>query len=311
VRHRRVAASVLALVVAGPLLALGAAWLATPGVGDLARRVELRPRDERGRVLALGSITPLTVDALVATEDERYWRNSGVDVIGLLRAIPYDVTHLSLAQGGSTLTEQLAKNLWLGGNDGNAWAKLKDMALALKLGRTYSKTVVLQDYLATAYFGEGAYGIDRASRRYFGVPPRSLDAAQATLLVGLVQAPTSYDPYTHPAAARQRQVEVLRSLVRVGTLSEARARQVLAEPLRLADGRRVPGIVGVDLSSGPAIAWRELSVAVVALLAGLAAVIVHRLGRLRHPLVARAAAIAAVCLLGAGLVVAVRSFRVV
>jgi membrane peptidoglycan carboxypeptidase len=311
VRLRRVAASVAALVVAGPLLGLGAAWFATPGVGDLARRVELRPRGERGRVLALGSITPMTVDALVATEDERYWRNSGIDVIGLLRAIPYDVTHLSLAQGGSTLTEQLAKNLWLGGNDGNIWAKLKDMALALKLGRSYSKTAVLQDYLGTAYFGEGGYGIDAASRRYFGVAPRSLDAAQATLLVGLVQAPTSYDPYTHPAASRERQVDVLRSLVRVGKLSDVRARQLLAEPLHLADGRRVPGIAGVDLSAGPAVAWRDLSVAVAALLAGVAAVIVHRLGRIRHPLVARAAAIAGFCLLAAGLVAAVRSFRVV
>jgi membrane peptidoglycan carboxypeptidase len=302
---------VVALVVAGPLLAFGAAWFATPGVADLARRVQLRPRGERGRALPLGSVTPLTVDALVATEDERYWRNSGIDVLGLLRAIPYDLTHLSVAQGGSTLTEQLAKNLWLGGNDGNAWAKLKDMALALKLGQRYSKTVVLQDYLATAYFGEGAYGIDRASRRYFGVPPRSLDAAQATLLVGLVQAPTSYDPYTHPAASRYRQIAVLRSLVRGGTLREARARQLLAEPLRLAHGRRVPGMRGVDLSAGPAVAWRELGLAVVAVLAGLAVVIVHRLGRLRHPLVARAAAIAGVCLVGAGLVAAVRSFRVV
>ena len=119
---RRIAASIAAVVVVGPLLALGAAWLTTPGVADLARRVALRPRAERSRVLTLGSVTPLTVDALVATEDERYWRNSGIDVPGLLRAIPYDVTHLSLAQGGSTLTEQLAKNLWLGGNDGNAWS---------------------------------------------------------------------------------------------------------------------------------------------------------------------------------------------
>ena len=303
--------SVAVLVVAVPLLALGAAWLATPGVADLSRRVVLRPRGERGHVVPLGSVTPLTVDALVATEDERFWRNSGIDVVGLMRAIPFDITHLTLAQGGSTLTEQLAKNLWLGGSDGNAWAKLKDMALALKLGQRYSKTVVLQDYLATAYFGEGAYGIDSASRRYFGVPPRALGAAQATLLVGLVQAPTSFDPFAHPAASRLRQIAVLRSLVRVGKLHEARARRLLAEPLRLADGRRVPGIAGVDLSAGPAVAWGELTLAILVALAGLAAVTLRRIARMRHPLVARAAGITGVCLLGAGLVAAVRSFRVV
>ena len=95
-----------------------------------------------GRVHAvpLGSVTPVTIDALVATEDERYWKNSGIDVIGLMRAIPYDVTHLSLAQGGSTLTEQLAKNLWLGGSDQNAWTKLEDMALALKLTAVTPRT---------------------------------------------------------------------------------------------------------------------------------------------------------------------------
>ncbi len=311
VRGRFIGAGIVAIVLLVPVVAIGTAALATPGVGDLARRVERRAPAARGGTVALRSVTPITVDALVATEDERFWHNSGIDVIGLLRALPYDATHLSLAQGGSTLTEQLAKNLWLGGSDEQAWSKLRDMALALKLDQRYSKDTILVAYLNTAYFGQGAYGIASASRRYFGVAPSALDAGEATLLVGLVQAPTSYDPDTHPAAARLRQVDVLRSLVRVGALSEARATRLLARPIRLADGHTVAGLSGVSLSPGPAVSWSELALALAAALAGIAAVWARGLVRLRHPLAARAASLAAGCLLGASLVVAVRSLRVI
>ena len=310
-RRRFIGAGILAVALLVPVAAIGAAALATPGVGDLARRVEQRAPAGRGGTVALRAVTRITIDALVATEDERFWHNSGIDVIGLLRAVPYDATHLSLAQGGSTLTEQLAKNLWLGGSDENAWAKLRDMALALKLDQHYSKDTILAAYLNTAYFGQGAYGIASASRRYFGVAPAALDAGEATLLVGLVQAPTSYDPDTHPRAARLRQVDVLRSLVRVGKLSAARAAQLLARPIRLADGRRVAGLTGVSLSPGPAVAWRALAFAVAVALAGIVAVVARGLLRLRHPLAVRAASVAACCLLAAAVVLAVRSLRVI
>jgi membrane peptidoglycan carboxypeptidase len=309
--RRRAVAGIVVLLLAAPSLTLAVAWLATPGVGDLPARLAERRQSQAGGAATLREVTPLTVDALVATEDERYWSNAGVDIVGLLRAIPYDVSHLSMAQGGSTLTEQLAKNLWLRGNDGGPWSKVKDMALALKLDRRYSKNAILGAYLNTAYFGEGSYGIDRASRRYFGVPPGSLDAAEATTLVGLVQAPSSYDLYTHPSAARLRQIDVLRSLVRVGRIREATAARLLAERLRLADGSVVPGLTGVTLSRGPAVAWRSLGLAIAAALAGLAAIVAGRVAGRRHPLGSRAAGILAVCLLGAALVEGFRSVRVV
>ena len=108
-----------------------------------------------------------------------------------------------------------------------------------------------------------------------------------------------------------RQIAVLRSLVRVGKLRAPQAARLLAEPLRLANGRIVPGITGVDLSPGPAIAWLGMVVAIVTALAGLAAVATRRLARARHPLVSRAATLVAFCLLGIAIVAAVRSVRVV
>ena len=287
---------------------LAAAWVTTPGVGDLADRVD-RSSIAPGRPVGFDAITPLTVEALIATEDERFWSNSGIDLIGLMRAIPYDIVHASFAQGGSTLTEQLAKNLWLGGRDQRIWSKIDDMALALKLNQRYSKRTILAAYLDTAYFGEGSYGISNATRRYFGVAPGQLDATQATVLVGLVQAPTSYDPYTHPLRARQRQVDVLRSLVRVGAMPETRARRLLAAPLRLADGRVVPGITGVALSPGPAVSWPLVLLALAAAAAGIGAFAVARRGR-RGASAPRLAALAATCLVGCSLVLAVRAIRV-
>jgi penicillin-binding protein 1A len=306
-RLARLAAAAMC-VIALPVLAVAFAWAETPGVSDLSRRVAQREAAGTAHPIALAAVAPIVVEALIATEDERYRSNSGIDVIGLMRALPYDVTHLSLAQGGSTLTEQLAKNLWLRGNDGNAWSKLKDMALALKLDRRYSKDAILATYLGTAYFGQGAYGIGDASHRYFGVAPGALSIAEASMLVGLVQAPTSYDPYVHPAAARQRQVSVLRSLVRVGALSAPRATRVLAEPVRLADGRVVPGVRGVDLASGAAFAWAGLVLALLAVLAGVIAYAARRL--VRTPVASRVAAILAAGLFVIALIEAVRSVRV-
>src|SRR5262249_42018545 len=158
-----------------------------------------------GRVVPLSAVAPALQHAVVATEDERFYGHHGVDVVGVLRALPYDATHLSLAQGASTITEQVAKLLYLNGDDRTPWRKLQDAALALKLENRYSKTQILDAYLDSVYFGEGAYGAWAASARYFGVSPAHLGTSQASLLAGLIQAPSAYDPRRHPALARERQ----------------------------------------------------------------------------------------------------------
>ena len=198
---RRLLVGLAALVV---LLAAvcGAAWLASPTPSALDQRVETYLRGTGGRALPVGQIPRILQRAVVATEDERFYQHHGIDLIGVLRALPYDVTHLSFAQGASTITEQLAKLLYLGGNDHNPWRKLEDAAVAWKLENRYSKATILAAYLNSAYFGENAYGVQAAARRYFGTPARRLDAAEATLLAGLIQAPSLYDPLHDPQLAR-------------------------------------------------------------------------------------------------------------
>jgi penicillin-binding protein 1A len=166
-------------------------------------------------------------EALVATEDSRYRSSPGLDPVALVK-LP-----LALARGedpgGATLEQQLAKNLYSGGSQDLA-AKAEDAVLALKLDHAYSKDEILHMYLDDGYYGHGHYGLTAAAEGYFGVAPADLTWAQASLLAGLFQAPSDYDPVVHPAAARARQAHVLDRLVSVGTLSRAQADRVADEP---------------------------------------------------------------------------------
>ncbi|MGZ4132099.1 MAG: transglycosylase domain-containing protein [Actinomycetota bacterium] len=201
--------------------------------------------------MPLGDVAPQLRQAVVATEDERFWRHHGIDTIGLVRAAAYDVSHLSLAQGASTITEQLGKDLYLGGNDHSAWRKLEDMVIAVRLEAALSKEQILDLYLNEVYSGHGATGIAAASATYFGVSPAHLTLGQASLLAGLVQAPSLDDPFTDPDAARSRQVEVLTSMMRSGDITASEARRALDAPLLLAGGASLPALAGLSVQPGP------------------------------------------------------------
>jgi membrane peptidoglycan carboxypeptidase len=271
--------------------------------------VETRLRDTGGRAIPLAQMPAILQHAVVATEDERFYRHHGIDIIGVLRAGPYDVTHLSFAEGASTITEQLAKLLYLGGNDHNPWRKLEDAAVAWKLENRYSKATILAAYLNTAYFGQGAFGIQAAADRYFGVSARALDTTQATLLAGLIQAPSLFDPFRNPQLARARQSEVLRSLVRDKYLSEPVAAAVLARPLRLRNGTQLAPTVGIDVSPGPAFVWWQLALGSILALLGLLSLFTIRrqpVGQLWMQIVIRLLSLAVV-LIGLGEII--RSFR--
>jgi len=305
-RRIAVAVALLLLVV---VTAGTAAWVVSPSASSLAAHVQARLRGTSGRVVAVSELAPILPAAVVATEDERFYHHHGIDILGVIRAIPYDLTHISFAQGASTITEQVAKVLYLGGNDHSPWRKLKDAAVAVKLENRYTKAQILAAYLNSAYFGEGAYGIWAASERYFGLPPRRLGTAQASLLAGLIQAPSLYDPIRHPANARARQVEVLRSLVRTGKLTELQAAAVLARPLRLRGGVTLTALNGVDLSIGPAFVWWQLAVGAVIVSLGAAAFLAIRpshLGAVRGVFVLRLLFLL-VAVIGAAAII--RSFR--
>lgn len=264
-------AVVLALAVAAGAGFLGWAYVSSPNGSRLAAHVEALERAHGAEAVPLPAISPLLRDAAIATEDERFRHEGGVDVLGLLRAIPFDVSHLSLAQGASTITEQLAKNAYLGGTDRSATGKAREIALGWKLGRRYGRSTILDDYLNTAYLGDGAWGAERASRDYFGRSADRLTLGQAALLAGLVQAPSDDDPRTHPQVARTRQLAVLASMVRTGYVTPARASAVAAAPLRIAGGPTLAGRAGVEFPRGTRFDTTTLAAGAAILLVALLA----------------------------------------
>ncbi len=171
-------------------------------------------------------------DAIVATEDHTFWTNSGLDPRSMARALIVDVTHGRILEGGSTLTQQLAKNLFLT-QSRSIGRKFMEVFLTLRLAATYSKPEILDLYFNNVYFGEGAWGIENAAETYFGVHTRNLSLAQSALLAGLVNAPSAYDPFIHPKAALARRSFVLSQMVLRHMISKAAANVADAQPLDL------------------------------------------------------------------------------
>ena len=230
--HRRLRRAALVGSAVLALLALGtiALWYATPPVNDLQARVTRMAALHGGVVLAPAAVPPLLARAIVATEDERFYQHHGIDVVGLTRAFLYDAGHLCGCQGGSTITQQLVKQLYLGGSDGGL-DKLADMALALKAELNLDKGQILADYLSIVATGYGRWGMAAAANAYFHRPLAALDLGQLALLAGLPQAPTAYDPLLHPEAAEDRRREVLSSMVADGYITAAQAAAAAKEPV--------------------------------------------------------------------------------
>ncbi|MDJ0390154.1 PBP1A family penicillin-binding protein [Roseomonas sp. E05] len=174
---------------------------------------------ERVRLSELPAYLP---GALIAVEDRRFRAHFGVDPIGLLRAAMSNLRAGGVVQGGSTLTQQLAKNLFLT-PERSLRRKVQEAMLALWLEHRFSKDQLLEIYLNRVYLGSGAYGVDAAARLYFGVPAKRVTLWQAAILAGLPKAPSRLNPRTAPEAAMRRATDVLGAMVDVGLITPQRA----------------------------------------------------------------------------------------
>lgn len=175
--------------------------------------------DVQGELLKTGDMSPHLIAAVLATEDRRFYSHFGIDPIGLSRAIWSNIRNKGGLQGGSTITQQLAKNLFLT-PERTLKRKIKEALLAIYLERRYTKNEILAAYLNRSYFGAGAYGIDSAARVYFKRSARNLELEQAAMLAGLLKAPSRYSPDNDPKLTTQRTRTVLRAMVNGGFLRE-------------------------------------------------------------------------------------------
>ncbi|MDK9695747.1 MAG: PBP1A family penicillin-binding protein [Siculibacillus sp.] len=185
--------------------------------------------DTGGEAVRLSELPPWLPGAVVAIEDRRFRSHFGVDPIGLMRAVVVNLTRRGVSQGGSTLTQQLAKNLFLT-QERTFGRKIQEVLLALWLEREHTKDEILELYLNRVYMGAGAYGVDAAARRYFGKSAREVNPMEAAMLAGLLKAPSRYAPSNDPEKARARAEVVLAAMEDTGVLTSEQRRAAVATP---------------------------------------------------------------------------------
>ena len=191
----------------------------------------------------LGDVSPNLIDATISTEDKDFYTNAGVDPVGIARAVWQNTVQGQLVQGASTITQQLAKNVLIDKEERDQKSyvrKIQEAALAFRISQQYSKDQILEMYLNQVYYGHLSYGIEAAARTYFGKPAKDLDLAEASMLAGLPQAPSQYDPVVNLEAAKDRQAHVLDRMLDQGYVTRAQAEWAKQEQLRLRTDAKQP-----------------------------------------------------------------------
>ena len=187
---------------------------------------------EKRLPVPLNQVPPALVDAIIAVEDHRFYQHPGLDVIRVFGALYADLKAGRLAQGASTITQQLARNLFLT-REKTLARKLRELFLSFQVEQRYSKDEILEFYLNQIYLGAGAFGVGAAAQTYFGKSPGELTLGECALLAGLPRSPEGYSPFRHPDRALRRRNIVLRAMVREGYLTREKADAAAAEPLDL------------------------------------------------------------------------------
>jgi penicillin-binding protein 1A len=201
-------------------------------------------RGDESRVLSgTDDIAPIMRQAVVSVEDQRFFDHKGIDLRGVARALWADVRAQSVVEGGSTITQQFVKNAYIR-NEKTIARKVREAALAWQLEQRWTKDRILTAYLNTIYFGNGAYGIQHASRAYFGKNARDLGLAESALLAGMPANPSLYDPVTSPQGAKERRRYVLGLMLEQGKITQRRYERADAAPLPRPEDVRLPDTRG-------------------------------------------------------------------
>ncbi|MEZ5374157.1 MAG: transglycosylase domain-containing protein, partial [Microthrixaceae bacterium] len=186
--------------------------------------------DQNRISVPLSQVPPAMQNAIVSIEDRRFWEHNGVDPRAIARAVKENNESGEVSQGGSTITQQYVKNALLS-DDETLSRKLEEAALSMEIERTYSKERIMELYLNTVYFGNGASGIEAAANTYFGVSSSGLNLTQAAMLAGIVQSPSIHDPYENPEDAKKRRDTVIQAMLDEGYINPQTAETAEETPL--------------------------------------------------------------------------------
>ena len=178
----------------------------------------------------ISNIPDIYKDAVIAVEDHRYYEHKGIDIIAIGRALLNDIRARELIEGGSTITQQLAKNMYFT-QDKTLTRKIAEVFMAKKIESNYNKEEILELYVNYIYYGSGYYDIKSASLGYFDKEPQDLTEGESIMLAGIPNAPSVYNPKVSPKLARERQKQVIDKMIKYGKLSEGKADEILSENL--------------------------------------------------------------------------------
>ncbi len=168
------------------------------------------------------------IDAVVSVEDHRFYKHGGIDIIALGRALVNDIKAMSFVEGGSTITQQLAKNIYFT-QEKKISRKVAEAFMAFNIEKNYEKEEILELYLNTSYFGDGYYTVKEASKGYFNKEPNEMTDYEAILLAGIPNAPSVYAPTKNPDLAKKRQKQVMDKMIKNGVLTEEQANNILSQ----------------------------------------------------------------------------------
>lgn len=174
----------------------------------------------------LDELPTIYKDAVIAVEDHRFYSHNGVDLISISRALINDIKAMKFVEGGSTITQQLAKNIYFT-QEKEITRKIAEIFMAFEIEKSYSKDEILEFYLNTSYFGEGCYTVKAASKRYFGKEPIKMTEYESILLAGIPNAPSVYAPTVNPDLAKERQLQVIQKMIKYDVITEEKAKEIL------------------------------------------------------------------------------------
>ena len=215
------------IIVVGSVIILNGYNLYKTTINEKSLSDKISQIKSNKKYVSINDVPSYYTNAIIAVEDHRFKEHGAIDVISIGRAIVSNIQAKDFNEGGSTITQQVAKNLYFIGENDVVSRKVAEIFVAIDLEKNYSKDEILEFYINTIYFGEGYYGIKEASTGYYKKEPKDMNLDEATMLAGVPNAPSVYAPTINPTLAKSRQGKVLRSMVEYGYISQEEADKVL------------------------------------------------------------------------------------
>lgn len=217
----------LILLIIGSVVILNGYNLYKKSIDEISLTDKITKIRSDDSYVSISDVPEYYKNAVIAVEDHRFKNHNGIDIISIGRAILSNIQAKELNEGGSTITQQVAKNLYFITEDDVISRKIAEVFMSMDLEKNYSKDDILEFYINTIYFGEGYYGISEAAKGYYKKTPKDLTLYEATLLAGVPNAPSVYAPTINPDLAKNRQGKVIRSMVKYEYLSQEEADKLL------------------------------------------------------------------------------------